>query len=157
MPMNKCHILLALSDKALCEPLRHLLISQGFKVETASGGLECLLKLCQVVPEMMVLDEDILWGGGDGVLAALRAGEVTFWPPVLFLSREHGEAFPAMRESPVVACLQKPVRFYELLANIDNVLPIEKLVPELGQPDLGTAKAEQGGDPHFSFQKSSYS
>jgi two-component system response regulator MprA len=48
------------------------LSSYGFEVETADAGLECLANLPRTVPDLLILDLEMPWGGGDGVLATLR-------------------------------------------------------------------------------------
>lgn len=49
----------------------HDLLPGNFVVEVASNGLECIARLRQLAPELLVLDLDLPWGGGDGVLAYL--------------------------------------------------------------------------------------
>jgi CheY-like chemotaxis protein len=49
-----------------------LLSSYGFQVDTASNGLQCLAKLSHSLPDLLILDLELPWGGGDGVLALIR-------------------------------------------------------------------------------------
>src|SRR5262245_18589590 len=65
-------LLVAEGDAELREAYREALARHSYNVETAADGLECLEKLRQLMPEVLVLDRDLRWGGGDGVLAWLR-------------------------------------------------------------------------------------
>ena len=65
-------LLIADRDAELCDVYRRFLTDRGYEVETSSDGLDCLRKLRQVTPAVLVLDLELLWGGGDGVLAWLR-------------------------------------------------------------------------------------
>ena len=68
----KQRLLIADRDAELCEVYRRFLTERGYEVETSTDGLDCLAKLRQVTPAVLVLDLELLWGGGDGVLAWLR-------------------------------------------------------------------------------------
>ena len=48
------------------------LSSQGWQVDAAVDALECLAKLRRSVPDLLILDLELPWGGGDGVLGLLR-------------------------------------------------------------------------------------
>src|SRR5262249_26478362 len=45
---------------------------RGYDTETATDGLDCIRKLRRRQPAVLVLDLEMRWGGGDGVLAWLR-------------------------------------------------------------------------------------
>src|SRR5438067_11067086 len=65
-------LLIADGDAELCDLYEMFLTECGYEVEAASDGLDCLRKLRQVIPAVLVLDLELRWGGGDGVLARLR-------------------------------------------------------------------------------------
>jgi DNA-binding response OmpR family regulator len=65
-------VLIADSDPELLELLEEYLSEQGFSVVTASGALDCMIELRRSPPDVLLLDWDLQWGGGDGVLARLR-------------------------------------------------------------------------------------
>jgi DNA-binding response OmpR family regulator len=64
-------LLIAEGDAELCDVYRRFFARQGFDVETASDALDCVEKLRRVPPAVLVLDWELRWGGGDGVLAWL--------------------------------------------------------------------------------------
>ncbi len=114
-------ILIAVADVLLRDSYALLFAEQGYRVVTASGGLDCLNKLCRVVPEVLVLDKELLWGGGDGVLAVLRGGGNTLWPPVILLTHDRSDGLHNAQPAPVVICLQKPIRLDDLLIKVEFV------------------------------------
>lgn len=65
-------MLIAEGDAELCEHYRNFATEHGYKVEISSDGLDCMRKLRQVTPAVLVLDMELRWGGGDGVLGWLR-------------------------------------------------------------------------------------
>lgn len=65
-------VLIAENDAETRELFRGYLRQGGFDVETASNGVDCLSKLRRRTPAVLVLDWELSWGGGDGVLAWLR-------------------------------------------------------------------------------------
>jgi len=68
----KQRLLIADRNVELCQVFRRFLTERGYEVETCTDGLDCLAKLRQLLPAVLVLDLELLWGGGDGVLAWLR-------------------------------------------------------------------------------------
>ena len=77
-------LLIAEGDTELCNLYRHLLMERGYTVETSNDGLDCLRKLRRGIPDVLVLDLDLHWGGGEGVLAWLREESPTHGIPVRF-------------------------------------------------------------------------
>src|SRR5260370_42120439 len=113
-------ILIAVADESLRITYGLLLAEQGYRVVTATGGLDCLNKLCRVIPEVLILDKELLWGGGEGVLEVLRGGGGnTVWPPVVLLTHEMSDGLHKAQPAPVVACLRKPVSFGTLLEGVE--------------------------------------
>ena len=67
------------------EPLAH----EGFEVITASSGLECVARLREQVPDLLVLEPQLPWGGGDGVLAMMGEAPELASVPVIVLTSCH--------------------------------------------------------------------
>ena len=65
-------VLHAETDSKLRDVSRSFLSSQGWQVDAAVDALECLAKLRRSVPDLLILDLELPWGGGDGVLGLLR-------------------------------------------------------------------------------------
>lgn len=85
-PIRSTRILLvAHSDHYLLEHLVLGLEQSGFTVHDANSGINCVAKLRCVKPEVLLLDPNLLWGGGDGVLAAMVSNPALVAIPVLLL------------------------------------------------------------------------
>ncbi len=111
-------LLLALGSAGLTEASARYFRDRRYTVATAADGLECLGKLRHLLPDILVLDQHLLWGGGDGVLALLRREPRL--PPVPVILQVD-VPFAGMIAPPVVATLLKPVRMRELVAKVEYV------------------------------------
>ena len=81
-------VLIADSDRSLLDTYGAFLSRDGFDVVTACDGLECIRKLRAWRPDVMVLDLNIPWGGGTGVLDLMRhSDELPHVPTVVLTSR----------------------------------------------------------------------
>ncbi len=68
----KSKLLIAETDDRLAEGLRQLLWHEGFLVVQVDNALQCLEELDLFQPDVLVLNLNLPWGGGDGVLDCLR-------------------------------------------------------------------------------------
>jgi DNA-binding NtrC family response regulator len=119
-------LLIADGDAGLCDLYRQFLTKRGFEVETSSNGLDCLRKLCQVKPAMLVLDLELRWGGGDGILAWLRQENPAHGIPVILTARAgFPQAFVSFIEPPVVDYLPKPFALTALLEKVRSAFAIK--------------------------------
>jgi len=115
-------LLLAESDADLAEIYRKFLTRHGYVVEVASDGLECLARLRCLVPDVLILDAEILWGGGDGVLACLR-DEGPGGIPVVLTGTGASDCLRGRYSCfPGVQCLEKPFPLSVLLASVRSAL-----------------------------------
>ncbi len=85
--LRSAHVLLADHDRLLLSAYGQHLTSCGARVSTARTGIECWEKLSQSVPDLLVLEPELLWGGGDGVLALLD--EQPVYRPTLIMLLTH--------------------------------------------------------------------
>lgn len=84
--MMSVRILIADGDDYLAATYREHLCRHGAAVATARTGLECVERLREFAPQVLVLDPTILWGGGDGVLAVMHEQPALRPPCVLLLT-----------------------------------------------------------------------
>jgi CheY-like chemotaxis protein len=75
----------------------------GFEVAIADHGLECLDVLGRFAPDVVVIEPELLWGGGDGVLAVLSDMPELRSVPVLLLTTD-------CNRSAMYSIAQFPVR-----------------------------------------------
>jgi carbon storage regulator CsrA len=70
--LMSARILIADPDRFLLASYSRHLRERGVTVSTATTGLECTERLRGAVPDVLVLEPAMLWGGGDGVLAMMN-------------------------------------------------------------------------------------
>jgi DNA-binding response OmpR family regulator len=116
-------LLIAEGDAELCDVYRRFFAGQGCDVETASDGLDCLAKLRRGKPAVLVLDWELRWGGGDGVLAWLREQGATSGVPVVLMTTAGSPQHPAVFTAPpVVDHLRKPFALTALLESVRSAV-----------------------------------
>jgi DNA-binding NtrC family response regulator len=79
------HLIIADSDDGFLEACERYASLQGVTLRTAKGGLECLDELRRSPPDVLALDMELPWGGGDGVLSVMRDDELLASIPVVLL------------------------------------------------------------------------
>lgn len=115
----KHRLLIADREVEWRELFERFLAEWGYEVETATDGLDCLAKLRDAAPDMLVLDLELPWGGGDGVLAWLREESSAPTIPVLLMGPEAAPPdLNEFNEPPIVGYLPKPVGLTRLLKSI---------------------------------------
>ena len=102
-------VLIADADQALSESYQAALGERGYEVNLVTNGLECVSCLRTCPPHVLVLDPEIRWGGGDGVLALMREEHEVPAVPVLLHTSRGDDAVSADLDFPVVARASKPV------------------------------------------------
>jgi DNA-binding response OmpR family regulator len=73
-------------DASLPPVYREPLLREGFELGTAVSGLECVARLRECVPDVLVLEPHMPWGGGDGVLAIMGESPDLAMVPVMILT-----------------------------------------------------------------------
>jgi CheY-like chemotaxis protein len=113
----KTGLLIAEADAEVREMFDRIANHLGFDVETAADGLDCWNKLRNSVPDVLVIDAEILWGGSDGVLSCLRDGACrTLMPDVFVIGQDRPEVLSRRFAVPVRNCFQKPFQLGVLLS-----------------------------------------
>lgn len=105
-------------DPLMCDIYQQFLAQFGYAVETASDGLECLRKIDQLRPVVVVLDQALPWGGGDGVLACLREDRVDHGLAVIVTATNPADRTENRLKLPVIHFLPKPFTQMDLLEAI---------------------------------------
>jgi DNA-binding response OmpR family regulator len=79
-------VLLADPDQGLLDIYREFLLRDGFDVVTAMDGLDCVAKMRSFLPEVLVLEPELPWGRGEGVLAQMYEDPAVPLIPVMILT-----------------------------------------------------------------------
>lgn len=113
------HVLIADSDSGFLEMAGRYLLRSGHQVQTASNGIECFTRLSHGVPDIVVLDGELLWGGSTGVLALMQQDPAWSEIPVILTSDDHLPQRLGQDSTPrLVAQLRKPFRLNDLLGHL---------------------------------------
>ncbi len=123
--MNRT-MLIAEGDAEVCDLYRRFSTQRGYQVETSLDGLDCVRRLRRATPNVLVLNLELHWGGGDGVLGWLRE-EPQFLPEKVVLTWAETSAHILKRLilPPVVKPLAKPFPLSALFAGPATGAPKE--------------------------------
>lgn len=112
-------VLMADGDVTLLEAAHRYLSRRGYAVEVASNGLDCVAHLRREVPDVVVLDRKLQWGGSDGVQEfMLQAPGLSQIPVILTSDRFVPERSDGTVSPPLELQLQKPYRLADLLLHL---------------------------------------
>ena len=136
-------VLIADADPELCDLYRRFFSHHAWQVRVAEDGLDCWAQLRQFVPQLLILDVTLPWGGADGLHAVMRDDPDLARVPVILTSAEaspkphSGQVWP-----PVVQALGKPFSLTALLEIVRSGLgkgePVSrKERREPAFPDIG--------------------
>lgn len=117
-------VLLADPDSEFLQIVHSFLWDRGHEAEIAVDGLECISMLREFLPDILVIDQDLLWGGSEGVLEQMDEDlQLSKIPVILTADGKPANKSDATSRTPV-ACLPKPYRLNELLSHIQHVAAI---------------------------------
>ncbi|HWB14005.1 MAG TPA: response regulator [Pirellulales bacterium] len=110
------HLLIADSDPVVLERCVAYFTDRGYQVATASDALQCLDQLRDQPPDILVLQYDLPWGGGDGIIAWLEECSPR-WPQTVLLTTDNPQAHQ-MLASSVTTVLLRPFSLLTLAESI---------------------------------------
>lgn len=114
-------VLIADRDQAFLEVAQRYLSRHGHEVKTATNGLESVAILHRNVPDVVVLQRELLWGGGDGVWALMQ--QMPGWSTIpVILTSDGGiqDESDSIAGPQLVTQLQKPYRLEDLLGHLQE-------------------------------------
>lgn len=126
-------VLLADGDVDQLACLQSWLWDCGHEAEIAADGMECCTTLPEFVPDVVVLERDLLWGGGAGVRELMRDDPALAGIPVILVT-DGGFApdeYESLSDPPVVGWLQKPFRLSDLLTLLATVRRVSPSIRKL--------------------------
>ena len=96
---------------------------KGFEVITARDGLECVERLREQAPDVLVLEPELPWGGGDGVLAMMHDELNLADVPVMVLSSCRDPALIGrVGRFPIRDYRTKPLSATQLVSRVHSLL-----------------------------------
>ena len=135
--MSSLRVLIAISNKPLLSSYCENLARDGFEVTAATDGLWCMSLLRSMVPQALIIDPFLPWGGGDGVVAWMREQRRLAGVPVLAFSSQDSPFRPMLAALPADLYLPAPPS--------PNLLA--RTVRWLAQTRLSRIEAENSADP----------
>jgi DNA-binding response OmpR family regulator len=107
--MMDIRVLIADADWKLLGRYESFLEESGLEVVTASTALQCVELLRDFEPDVLVLEEELPWGQGDGVLDLMQTEpDVPVRPVIVLSSRPAAEGLHRVGMIEVAECHQKP-------------------------------------------------
>ena len=117
--MGLC-VLLADADEPALRRNRSALLDNGFKVVSVGSALDCLSRLRDSRPDVLVMDPRLPWGSGEGIMALLHENRDLRQLPVLILT-DGGELPDPRSEFDGCTVMRKPIH-PEVLSSIIRIL-----------------------------------
>jgi len=138
-------VLIADPDRYLLATYKEHLSLEGFEVATAQDGLECLRRLREFGPDALVLEPEIPWGGGDGIVSMMHEDEdlPRVRTVVLLTHRCNPAVLYNIATFPISDYLAKPTTARHLAQRIRSALARSGAGPE-------ETRAVGGGATHGS-------
>lgn len=122
--MRRC-LLIANSDGAMCGLYQSYFSSAGYRVDTVTDGMACMNRLREACPDLLLLDHQLPWGGGEGILAVLREDKsFVRLPVVLFADYIPIQDMSRLLIRPVIRCLEKRCSVQTLRFCVDSALAL---------------------------------
>ena len=116
-------ILLCDDDETLVDILESLFAEHGYTVGIAHTGFECLERITEDKPEVLILDIDMPDISGLKILEALAEGGVTGAPKVIVVSGHQQEDAKASAEAlGAVGYIVKPLNCANLLERVNELV-----------------------------------
>jgi len=113
--MLTMRLLIADSDPMMKALYESYFANKDFQVATASNGLQCIDAIRKQMPDILVIEHELPWGGDDGVLECLQQDFPFASPDVVLLTSERVDGKPASENLPPVrAYLRKPFLLRDL-------------------------------------------
>ena len=134
---NTIRVLMADPDESLTALYRDPLLQEGFELATVASGLECLARLRDRAPNVLVLEPRMPLGGGEGILDVMGETPHLAAVPVLVLT--------ACRDHQILKRVSRfPVSDYQLKPLLPDRLA-GRLHAILAHPKLRFKLADQNG------------
>lgn len=127
---NRPCVLIAHADPTAMAAHAQHLEAAGYVALTAGDGLKCLERLREAPPDVLVLDAEIPWGGGDGVLAVCQEEPgLRAIPTIVIVARRNASLLYRLARYEIGDLLFKPVVPRKLVERVAALLALHKETP----------------------------
>lgn len=111
-------VLLAVSRSPSRSDYEGELKRHGLQVMSADNGVECLGILREFTPDIVVIEPELLWGGGDGVLAVLSEMPGMWIVPIVVLTADSSPKLDCLSLFATTELLKRPVSAERLVGRV---------------------------------------
>jgi DNA-binding response OmpR family regulator len=141
-PMLPNQILIATSDRFLKKEYELALRRSGYYVATAETAIECVERIRDFRPELVVLDADLKWGGADGVMDVLESELQELAVPILLLTpRLNRQVLYQLSRFSITYYHAKPLPGRDLVRRVQELLSYR---PREKTPDHSSSRDKPG-------------
>jgi len=121
--MDKKKILIVDDEKDWVQMLAMKLKSEGYQTEAAFDGIQAMMQVVKLEPDLILLDIKMPAGGGLETLKHIRASVKTFSSPVIVITgRGDEEIKEAAEKLGISGYFVKPMDMAQLMNRIKTVL-----------------------------------
>lgn len=139
-------ILIVEDDQLTMETVSKMLTQEGFQIQTASDGSQCLDMLKDSKPDLMLMDVVLPMINGIETCNQLRTDPVLQKIPVLFVTANtDDETLEAAFGAGGSDYVHKPVKRVELLARVRSALTQQKAIEKLAEEEKLKVVLETAG------------
>lgn len=103
-------ILIADADETFLENFQAYIWDCGYDAEITTSGLQCQAILDRCIPDVIVIERELLRSDQQGVLAKLQSRPELASIPIVVLVADSHEAWEDITDSRIVAWLEKPIQ-----------------------------------------------
>ncbi len=119
---DKKKILVVDDDPAIVKLVKSILEGEGFEVETANDGIDALVKVKEVKPDLMVLDIMMPELNGYDVCHKIKFDSPYKEIPILLLTSRDQEIDSRIGQMMGITYLQKPLKRETFLSEIKKLI-----------------------------------
>jgi DNA-binding response OmpR family regulator len=124
-------LLIADSDPTMAELYDSYFSNNNFQVTTVGNGVQCIDAIRRKMPDVLVLEHKLPWGGDDGVIECLQQDFPFACPEIVLLTKDKSFEDLSNRKLLLAAAyLHKPFMMRDLF----------KLIQRIGVPDTSAAR-----------------
>jgi CheY-like chemotaxis protein len=133
--LTAVRVLLADADESLREFYSRCLEARGAVVKTATNGVECIDQLRAFRPHVIVLEPEIPWGGGAGVIDwMLSDPDLPTTPVIAVTAARDLEQLRRMLKFPLYDLVVKPLGARQLATKVRWVVDFAPKLGNVGWP-----------------------
>lgn len=118
------YLLIGDGDSPTGQRLKAYFTARGYRVELATTALECIELMQPDLPDVLVLDCCLLWGGCDGLLEWIKDDQVRSGIPVVMMTENSCRKY---HDPAVVSRISRPFDVVDLFKAVKAAMSqIEK-------------------------------